>query len=286
MVAGLALALAALAAALAAVDQGGERSDRAQADPGPLHVHGLGVNPADRALFIASHTGLFRLGQGEREALRVAGRYQDTMGFTVVGPDRFLGSGHPDVREAREQPLPSRLGLVRSTDAGRSWNPVSLLGEADFHVLRIARRRIYGFDATDGALRVSRDGGRNWSRYSVPAPLIDLAADPTGSSRLVATTERGLYASADEGRTWSMVGDGVGFLAWPAPRRLYLASAGGQLFVSPDAGKRWRQVGDIGGKPAALLAANRQELYAALQNGTIMRSADGGGSWGLRSRPS
>ena len=28
------------------------------ADPGPVHVHGLGVNPADGALFIATHTGL------------------------------------------------------------------------------------------------------------------------------------------------------------------------------------------------------------------------------------
>jgi hypothetical protein len=28
------------------------------ADPGPVHVHGLGINPADEALFIATHTGL------------------------------------------------------------------------------------------------------------------------------------------------------------------------------------------------------------------------------------
>jgi hypothetical protein len=28
-------------------------------------------------------------------AARVADIYQDTMGFTVIGPDHFLGSGHP-----------------------------------------------------------------------------------------------------------------------------------------------------------------------------------------------
>ena len=68
-------------------------------DPGPIHVHGLGINPKDGALFVATHTGLFRAPQGEQTAKRVADRYQDTMGFTVVGRDRFLGSGHPDGRE-------------------------------------------------------------------------------------------------------------------------------------------------------------------------------------------
>jgi hypothetical protein len=33
------------------------------------------------------------------QARRVADRYQDTMGFTVTGPDRFLGSGYPDGRD-------------------------------------------------------------------------------------------------------------------------------------------------------------------------------------------
>ena len=34
-------------------------------DAGPVHVHGLGVNPADGALFIATHTGLYRSGEGD-----------------------------------------------------------------------------------------------------------------------------------------------------------------------------------------------------------------------------
>jgi hypothetical protein len=128
---------------LACGGESDEASDRRAVieDPGPVHVHGLGVNPADGALFVATHTGLFRAGPGERRARRVAGRYQDTMGFTVTGPDRFLGSGHPDGRED----LPPFLGLIRSTDAGRTWEPVSLLGERDFHVLEAAGERIYGY---------------------------------------------------------------------------------------------------------------------------------------------
>jgi hypothetical protein len=45
-------------------------------DPGPVHVHGLGVNPADGALFVATHTGLYRVAEGERKAERVGDRYQ------------------------------------------------------------------------------------------------------------------------------------------------------------------------------------------------------------------
>ena len=87
-------------------------------DPGPTHVHGLGIDPADGALFIATHTGLFRVGNDSRMPVRVEDRYQDTMGFSIVGPNRFIGSGHPD---AREKHLPPLLGLIESNDAGKTW---------------------------------------------------------------------------------------------------------------------------------------------------------------------
>jgi len=72
------------------------------ADPGPIHVPGLGINQADGSLFIATHT------PDSSGSARTRGR-QDTMGFSIVGSNRFLGSGHPD---AREQKLPPLLGLI------------------------------------------------------------------------------------------------------------------------------------------------------------------------------
>src|SRR5215212_8097797 len=72
--------LVALVVAFVVGRDGGQGS----ADPGPRHVHALGVNPRDDALFLASHTGLYRIGRGETSARRVSDRYQDTMGFTVV----------------------------------------------------------------------------------------------------------------------------------------------------------------------------------------------------------
>lgn len=84
----------------------------------------MGINPADDAVIVATHSGLFRAPAGQQLAQRIGDRGQDTMGFTVVGPDRFLGSGHPDLRDD----LPPLLGLIRSEDAGRSWQPIFLPG--------------------------------------------------------------------------------------------------------------------------------------------------------------
>lgn len=255
------------------------------ADAGPVHVHGLDVNPADGALFIATHTGLYRTAEGESKATRVGETSQDTMGFTIVGPNRFLGSGHPDLR----QDLPPLLGLIESTDAGASWEPVSLLGEADFHVLRSAGERVYGYDVTNDRLLASADRGRTWEELQRPGPLLDLAVDPREPSHLVAAAQgalgSALFASGDDGKSWRVVGGAFGLLAWPAPDRLYAVTLNGEVLRSPDGGATLERRGEIGGEPAAFLAESADDLYVALHDGTIKRSTDGGASWTIRSTP-
>jgi hypothetical protein len=104
----VALGVVVLAAGLWRV--AGDGGTTSATDAGPVHVHCLGVNPADGALFIATHTGLYRAGEGDSKSVRVGDNKQDTMGFTVAGADRFLGSGHP---------LQPRLESVRDGCASR-----------------------------------------------------------------------------------------------------------------------------------------------------------------------
>lgn len=244
------------------------------------HIHGLGVDPRDGTLFIATHHGLFAAREGERRAQRFGDSRQDIMGFSVVGPGHFIGSGHP----APDQDLPANLGLIRSQDGGRSWDSVSLSAEADFHALESSGERIYGFDGTHGRLMVSDDGGASWAQRSPPAAMFGLAIDPRDPDHVVAGTDRGVFASADAGETWRRLRDDLtGLLAWPARGRLYLVEGSGRVRVSGDGGRQWRTVGSIGGQLAAFMA-HEDDLYAALADGTVKQSADGGRTWTLRAR--
>jgi photosystem II stability/assembly factor-like uncharacterized protein len=231
---------------------------------------------------VATHGGLFEAPEGEQRLRRIGDSEQDVMGFSVVGPDRFIGSGHPAPDETN---LPPNLGLIESRDAGRTWESVSLLGEADFHVLRSDGDRIYGFDGTQGRLMVSSDGGRHWTEQRPPAAMFDLAIDPRDPDHIVASTERGVLASADAGKSWRPLRqDTAGLLAWPAADRLYLVDGQGQVAHSADGGRRWRPDGDIGGQPVAFIADDTA-LYVALADTTVKRSADGGAHWTLRATP-
>lgn len=67
-----------------------------QRDPrGLAHIHGLGVNPADGALYAGTHYGVYRLAN-ERDPELVGGVVQDFMGFTVTGPNHFLAAAIPE----------------------------------------------------------------------------------------------------------------------------------------------------------------------------------------------
>ena len=254
-------------------------------DPGPVHVHGLGVNPADGALFIATHTGLFRAAPGDQTAERVGGLYQDTMGFTVIGEDQFLGSGHPD---GQDDDLPPFLGLISSDDAGENWDEVSLMGEADFHVLEASGERVYGFgsdwESRQPIFLVSDDLGQSWDERQPPEPLLSLAISPEDPDLIVVSGERGLYRSLDAGGKWQPLDDGAGLLAWAPSGDLYRVDGRGISSASADEGISWEERGRIGGQPAAFEPAGG-DLYVALHDGTTKRSTDGGRNWQVRTRP-
>jgi len=267
-----------VALAAAAIAGCGEESPPAIGPTGDqeqeiAHIHGLGVNPADDALVIATHTGLFRAPPSARKATRIGDRRQDTMGFTVIGPDRFLGSGHPDARDD----LPPLLGLIRSGNGGREWDSVSLMGEVDFHVLRAQGLNIYGVDSQSGALFVSSDGGNNWVRRRPPGALLDVAIDPGDARRIVASGERGLLLSRDAGASWRPLSTRIaGMLAWTDT--LTVIDPSGAVFEGADEMGRFDRVGQLGGEPWAL-AVHEGELLAATHDNQVLTSNDGGRSW-------
>ena len=273
-----ALLLALMLGALFAACGGGDDESTAPAADAIEHVHGLGINSADGALMIATHGGLFRVAEDQSVAERVGESTQDTMGFTVVEADTFLGSGHPGANESGSP----HLGLIQSNDGGETWKRISLTGEADFHTLRYVHDRVYAVDGLTGRLMISRDLGESWETRDAPPGLIDLVVDPRDQDRIVVATQRGLLVSEDGGGRWRPLTPEVGLLAWPAANALILVDARGRTSLSRDVGRTWTPSGEIGGQPTALTDDGARELYAARADGAVLVSGDEGASWDVR----
>ncbi|MFG3496970.1 F510_1955 family glycosylhydrolase [Streptomyces sp. NPDC047928] len=259
----------------------GSGTDTGAAAPEPSlgtvsHVHGLGVDPSDRRLYVATHDGLFVVGQNG--AAEPAGpSHHDFMGFTVAGPKRFLASGHP----ASGAEGPGDLGLIESTDGGKTWKPRSLAGEVDFHALDHAHGTVYGYDSTNALLRVSEDGVTWDDRARLQA--LDIAVDPENPDTVLATTADGIARSTDGGRTFAE-GEppAMAFLSWPGADALYGIGDSGELSRSADGGTTWQPAGTVpGGQVQALTAVDAQHVLAATESG-VYESRDGGKSFTKR----
>jgi len=285
---GLLLGIVAVAIAVGAgagwLTTGGDSpaSPVAVEDPGAVHVHGLGINPSDGSLFAATHTGLFRL-EADGSVERVADRYQDTMGFTIAGPDRFLASGHPDMRddELRVEGKPPLLGLIESTDAGRTWRVRSLLGDADLHtIVVVGDDLLVAYDSTGERVLASTDGGRHWDTRAAIG-LIDVAVDPAEPDRMAAIALDGtLQTSADGGRTWTPQASapaGVQVLRW-GRNGVWAGAEDGTLYRADTGDGPWNAMRRFDGAVEAILDDDRG-IYVAGEASGIWTSPDAGQTW-------
>jgi photosystem II stability/assembly factor-like uncharacterized protein len=254
----------------------------------PPYIASLDVNPADGALYLATNRGLYVVPEGARRPRRLTGRLTTRLGAAEVsralavrftGPDRLVGSGHPNT----EGSLPPLLGLIASEDGGRTWESVAELGDNDFHDLQLVRGRLVLGVAGEAQALVSTDEGRTFETRALPLPLVDLEVDPQDPRRWVATTEQGLFTSADDGRTWR-ARDAVAYVrvAWAPGGTLYRADPEGGVLASRDGGASWEARGAVGELPQALTAEGPQELHAALLDGSVRSSTDGGRTWRVR----
>jgi len=280
----------------------GVTESRSSAAVGFGHVHGLGADPSTGETYAATHNGVWLIPTGAlpdtyltgaqrnnvSKPRQIGGRAQDTMGFAVGGPGLLLASGHPD---PAEQPVlnPPNLGLISSTDGAETWTSISLQGQTDFHdldsvALNNKELRVYGYDAGDGTVTISDDGGVTWSS-GAQVELRDLAADPSKPDRVFGTSAGGLVVSEDRGDTFAGVTGAPTLLLIDAMDE---QAGGGFIGIDPD-GTVWRQDGEAGtwtkagqtdGAPDALgyVGGNAPWILVADRRG-IVASGDYGASW-------
>ena len=247
--------------------EGGDAAGDPEAAADLRHIHGIGVNPADGRVYVGTHGGVFQVSDQQPPVL-VSARVQDFMGFTVVGPDHFLASGHPGHRSS------ASVGLIESTDAGVTWTSRSLEGRADFHSLRARHGLVYGYDYPTGELMVTADL-EVWDTRSHVA-LGDFAVSPANPNVVVGVTDRGVVRSQDGGRSFTApAGPVLLLISWAQDGALVGITPCGVVHASGDGGLTWDTRGTLNGAPEAVEAASGREIYAAAASAVLV-SRDGG----------
>ncbi|MFC7876176.1 F510_1955 family glycosylhydrolase [Isoptericola sp. NPDC057391] len=260
------------------------------------HLHALVYDEQARALYAATHTGVWALpgptapaGAGEITPQRVGSGTQDTMGMTLAPDGTLLASGHPGPGEAPDLATPN-LGLIRSTDGAETWESLSLAGEVDFHSLTTTETagalRIAGLDSGTSTVLLSDDAGGTWDRGATVAAH-DLAFISGAPDQILATTPDGLQISEDAGQTFSML-DGAPLLVFVETMDnggVVGIDTGGAVWTASRDATGWESHGKVsGGALEAMTAAPGPDpdaapiLVVSTDEG-VMSSADLGATW-------
>ncbi len=228
-------------------------------------------------------------------------------------------------------------GLWKTTDGGDTWAPVTdgqitsssvgAIAVSDSHpdVIYIGTGEacIRGDIQPGDGVYKSIDAGKTWtsiglreteniSKIRVHPTNPDLVFVAAFGKHGVPNSERGVFKSADGGKTWKRVlyrndrtgaadlwidrrNPSVVFASlWEAYRVEYQMSSGGPgsgLFKSTDSGETWTEITRNPGMPAGMIGrigvsvsgADSNRVYAIIENenGGLFRSDDGGATWQL-----
>ncbi|MTA39234.1 MAG: exo-alpha-sialidase, partial [Actinobacteria bacterium] len=119
------------------------------------HIHS--VRAFGDQVILGTHEGLFRY-VDQKTVQLIGPEIFDIMGLAVFGK-KLYASGHPGPGSK----LPEPVGLLLSTDSGKSWKKLGLQGEVDFHLLESAGADMYGVDSGSGNLLYSNNAGKKWT---------------------------------------------------------------------------------------------------------------------------
>jgi photosystem II stability/assembly factor-like uncharacterized protein len=153
-------------------------------------------------------------------------------------------------------------GLVKSTDGGSTWSPLSVTGvpsgaqaravaisPGNQDYLLVAIDTLYSPPGTTGGVYLSKDGGLTWKPAYAGLPaestLHSIVFDPTDTNKVyISDFHSGVYQSADGGQTWTAINGG---LHTRAATRLDISSDGQHLYAATDGEGVFRL--DLNGQP-------------------------------------
>lgn len=237
------------------------------------HIHKLMPSDDGQSLLVGTHNGLFSVNLASGEVEGPVGEHViDLMGLSRAD-DGLLASGHPGASGVQHLEGPN-LGLIQSSDAGETWEAVSLEGVADFHALTYDSAANAVVGAHSGQILISDDMGASW-REGAAADPYDLLATSEG---LLMTSFAGLSVSTDTGESFQPV-EGAPSLALLANAEdtVIGVDLNGTLWRS-EPEMQWAPVGTTPEQIHALALLPGGEVIVATESG-LQRTSDLGQSW-------
>lgn len=186
----------------------------------------------------------------------------------------------------------SRVGVLKSIDAGKSWISIDKgLPSRDviaFAAHSTSPNTLYAVVSGEGIYR-SEDGGERWRMVDKgpPAQIRRLIhADMEGSMQtgwIFTATDKGVYRAMDcfcGFRPAGSLPSSVSAIAHdPKQPRVLYAAVGRQVFSTANGGEEWQAVSSPGGEISALAHSPSGVLYALLVDGRVVQSKDKGRQW-------
>ena len=192
----------------------------------------------------------------------------DIMGLAVFGK-RLYASGHPGLGSK----LPEPVGLLLSTDSGKSWKKIGLQGEVDFHLLESAGKDMYGVDSGSGNLLYSKNAGQSWVSQGRNL-FSDIAINPAKAGAALALREGKLISTQKSFTTMRAVDSMLTFTSIDWLSDSLLATSGKSLYRSGDRGVTWKRVSDFPESVSTVTQSSK--IIAVVSGNSIFKSINGG----------
>lgn len=173
--------------------------------------------------------------------------------------------------------------VLLSDDHGASWKQAAVPVQATLTTVRFADEKTGWAAGHLGVILRSDDGGASWHKQLdgiQAAALVLQAAQKSGDEKAIASAQRLVQEGADKP---------FFDLEFIDTQRGFAVGAYGLMFATVDGGKRWAAVGQRLPNPKSLhlygLRAHGNTLVIAGEQGLLLRSTDGGASFGALESP-
>lgn len=232
------------------------------------HIHDVKVF-GDRVL-LNTHEGLYQY-LAANSMKKISSEDFDVMGLATFGTILYA-SGHPGATSK----LPNPIGLLSSTDGGKTWMKVSLQGEVDFHMLEVGKNDMYGADSSSGQLMYSSDLGKNWQKLG-ENKYSDIAVMSTKSGSAYGLLTGALVRTRDAFTKTVAIKTALKWSSIEILGSTLYASSGKSIYSSTDNGKSWKKIATLSSEISSISMSAK--IIAAVTSSAIFVSRDGGKSF-------